>query len=457
MPSGCTATLLVGVAGISGQSHVCVGDSIQLTSSAGFGGTWSSSTPSMATVDGTTGWVTGVSMGFSTITYSLGTGCTVLWPVSINPLAPIVGPDSICVGSFGYMTDIVGGGTWSVAPVPAGVASILFDSGKVTAIATGITNVSYSFPSGCFTTKPLTVIAYPGPIGGIPNVCPGQTTTLSDAVAGGTWSSANTGIATVDPSTGVVTGVYSDTVDILYTIRPGCPVKIPVIVFPIPDPIIGPDIMCPNTVDTMRDSSYGIWSTLTPSLMSIDTNGIVWALAQGTAIIKYKAPTTCYVTKQVSVQPMPVPTITYNPFLNTMYADGGWLSYQWYDTLEGKVPGATSPSMAALDNEWYQVEVTDSNGCKGKSAKFFFNVSMLSVGNVGNEQIKVYPNPAGNFLNVSAPMKLSAHITDAEGRRVMDIKDAKQIDVSQLASGLYFVDLLDDAGIRVAVRKFTKE
>ena len=64
------------------------------------------------------------------------------------------------------------------------------------------------------TVNPLPVVA---PITGTLSVCVGATTTLSSTTTGGTWASLATGIATVDPSTGVVTGVAAGTATITYT------------------------------------------------------------------------------------------------------------------------------------------------------------------------------------------------------------------------------------------------
>jgi sugar lactone lactonase YvrE len=55
------------------------------------------------------------------------------------------------------------------------------------------------------------------PITGADTVCPSATVTLSDATAGGTWSSSNTAIATVN-SAGAVTGVAVGTAIISYTV-----------------------------------------------------------------------------------------------------------------------------------------------------------------------------------------------------------------------------------------------
>jgi len=291
-------------------------------------------------------------------------------------------------------------------------------------------------------------------------MCPTGNTTLADPVAGGVWSSADPRIATVDPSTGFVTGLSPDTVDIYYTINPGCAVFIPVTIDPLPPPITGPDIMCPNTVDTVKDSVFaGVWSTLTPTIMSVDTDGVVRSHIQGMATIKYTLATGCITTKQISVEPLPVPTIIYNFVTNSLvvWPDVGWVSYQWYDSLMGKIPGATSPSVAAPETQYYQVEVTDSNGCKGKSGQYHFNRNQLAVNDPNKGHVKIYPNPANSTLYVASIAKLRAVITDVEGRSVIEQADAKAIDISKLADGLYLINLYDENGMRVTVQKFTKE
>jgi hypothetical protein len=55
------------------------------------GGTWSSSTPAVATIGATTGVVTGVSPGIATIMYTLGTGCTATSYDSIYTCTPCSG------------------------------------------------------------------------------------------------------------------------------------------------------------------------------------------------------------------------------------------------------------------------------------------------------------------------------------------------------------------------------
>ncbi|WP_173964019.1 Ig-like domain-containing protein, partial [Flavobacterium collinsii] len=69
-------------------------------------------------------------------------------------------------------------------------------------------------------TRTVTVTAAPnaGTLSGTQNICPAATTTfISNGTGGGSWSSNNTTVATVDAS-GVITGKALGTATISYTV-----------------------------------------------------------------------------------------------------------------------------------------------------------------------------------------------------------------------------------------------
>jgi gliding motility-associated-like protein len=87
----------------------------------------------------------------------------------------------------------------------------------------------YVVVSGCSSTPVTSRVtavtvsapAVAGTLSGTQAVCVGSTTAFSSTEAGGTWSSSNTGIATIDASSGLVTGVGAGTATITYTVT-GC-------------------------------------------------------------------------------------------------------------------------------------------------------------------------------------------------------------------------------------------
>ena len=445
------------LAPITGINIVCVSQTTTLSQATAPLGYWSSDTTLLATVNPITGIVTGVQMGTPVIRYTIGTGCTTTRTVTVNPLAPITGTDSICNGSNIYLADIVGGGIWT--SINTTVAIIGSSNGYVTGVGGGTSTITYTTSLGCITTFIMSVTAIPLAITGIMKACPGTTTTFADATTGGAWSSDNTGVATVGTS-GIVYGVFADTVTINYTMRPGCSAHALLLVNPSPSPIIGINSLCATLIDSLSDTtSGGVWSTTTPGVATINaTTGVFGSLAGGgSATFVYTLPTTgCKTTKTITIHPLPVPVITFNGITNTLYVDTGYVTYQWYGSVTGLIPGATSNSIAGLVTQDYWCVVTDHFGCTSSSAVFAYNIAM-GVKNIVNTLIKVYPNPANSTVYIQSDTKVSAVISSIDGKILSEQADAKEIDISRLADGMYFIMLYNDDKQLITIRKFIKQ
>jgi trimeric autotransporter adhesin len=287
--TGCNATMTVtvhpAVGTISGPTNLCIGGSSALADGTA-GGTWSSSNTAVATITAG-GVVTGVASGTSIIDYGIsGTGCTVGTTVSVNALAPIIGNLNVCTAGTTTLSDPLAGtgGTWTSGS--AGTATVGASTGVVSGVTPGTATVTYTTPSGCTANAMVTVNA-PTPIAGPGAVCMGNSITLSNSVSGGTWSSSNTTIATVD-ATGDVAGVSASTVTISYSAPTGCVMTTPVVVNPI-YPIGGSLAVCAGGVSTLSDAaSGGSWTSSNASVASIGaSSGIVSGGIPGTATITY--------------------------------------------------------------------------------------------------------------------------------------------------------------------------
>ena len=220
---------------ITGIFSICVGDTTTLHD-ATTGGVWSSSNTALATIGSSSGTVTGVSAGTLTISYIIpGSTTFVTHSFTVNPLpSPILGSTTgtvVCAGQTVALTDTTTGGTWSSSNTSVGTVGT--GSGTVTTVGPGTTIITYTLPTGCSVSTAITVVAGPAPILGPDSVCSGSTISLTDATTGGTWSSSNTGVATVGSSTGVVTGVAGGTATITYTTG-SCHSTITVTVKPAP-------------------------------------------------------------------------------------------------------------------------------------------------------------------------------------------------------------------------------
>lgn len=81
-----------------------------------------------------------------------------------------------------------------------------------------------------------------------------------------------------------------------------------------------------------------------------------------------------------------------------------------------------------------------------------------AVGNINiAEGIKVYPNPTTNILNVASAEKVNVTILSIDGKKLIEQQDAKSINVSNLASGMYLIQVSDANNALIKTAKFTKQ
>ncbi len=304
---------------ITGTSAVCVGLTTTLTSSVG-GGTWSSSNAN-ATI-GTTGIVTGVTTGTSIISYTVANSCgtafaTRMVTITTTAIAgTISGSSAVCVGAVITLSSTVFGGTWVSSN--ASIATIGSTSGIVSGIATGSAVMTYTITSGCGTATSMATVAVnplpnAGTITGALSVCSGSTTTMTDGVAGGTWSMSNANASI--GSTGIVTGVTTGIDTVMYSVSNVCgtaTVSKSITINPLPNAgaITGASSLCALATITLNDVALGgVWSSTNTAIATIGSvSGIVSGVAAGTTIISYTVTNGCgtaVTTKLVTVNPLP--------------------------------------------------------------------------------------------------------------------------------------------------------
>ncbi len=390
-PLACTDTVTVIVnplpdAGtIAGPSSVCVSSSITLTNAV-TGGTWSSSNATATVVGGV---VTGVTAGIDTIRYSVTNGCgidTATAIITINPLpnaGTIAGPASVCVGSSITLTDAVTGGTWSSSNATATVVG-----GVVTGVTAGIDTIRYSVTNGCgidTATAIITINPLPnaGTIAGPASVCVGSSITLTDAVAGGTWTSSN---ATATVVGGVVTGVTAGIDTIRYSVTNGCGIDTATAIItinPLPNAgtIAGPSSVCAGSSITLTNAvTGGTWSSSNATATVV--GGVVTGVAAGIDTIRYSVTNGCGIdteTAIITINPLPDAGTISGPAavctggditLESSVTGGTWTSTNHTTTVSaGIVTGIT----AGTDTISYSV----TNGCGTATAIKIITVSPI--------------------------------------------------------------------------------
>jgi uncharacterized protein YjdB len=186
-------------------------------------------------VNGSTGLVTAVATGTTDIVYTViacnGSPLSSFKTLTVSPNAnagTVSGSTPICIGiTTTYASNGDAGGAWS--STNTSVATVNGSTGLVTAVATGTADITYTVSSGCgspvssFKTLTVSPNVTAGSVSGTSPICIGATTIfISDGTTGGSWSSTNNSVATVNATTGLVTAVAAGTTDITYTVTSGC-------------------------------------------------------------------------------------------------------------------------------------------------------------------------------------------------------------------------------------------
>jgi hypothetical protein len=310
------------------------------------GGIWTSSNPLIATIGSATGAVVGVIPGTLFISYSLGLGCTVSMPVTVNATpASITGPSVLCAGSTVTLHDATAGGIWSSGNTT--LATIGSASSPLSTIVNGASggtvNISYtSIATGCASVYPVAVIQVPA-ITGTHNICAwGDTMTVYDPLPGGSFTST---LVTVSDS-GAVLSYAPGTAVITYTESHGCFATATITVNPLPGEITGSRDICAGATAVLSDTSIGgIWS-LAPTLAgTISPTGVVSGIAAGTVVVSYTTSRYgCSQSMTVSVDAAPTSAGTITGSSNVCAGSSITLS----NTTIGGIWSATTGGIATI-------------------------------------------------------------------------------------------------------------
>ncbi len=132
----------------------------------------------------------------------------------------------------------------------------------------------------------------------------------------------------------------------------------------------------------------------------------------------------------------------------------GYSTYQWYKNMV-PIGGATSYSYTTNNIAGsYTVEVTDPAGCKKMSNPVV--VVGISTINVYNNDISIYPNPASSIIYIQAAINVNVTIYSMQGKMILHKDNAKDMNISELANGIYMVQVFDENNNLLKVERFVK-
>jgi gliding motility-associated-like protein len=404
---------------ITGTLSACVGNTTQLTGSTTPATTnaWTSSDPSVATIS-TSGLVTAVAPGTSTITYVNSDGCQITDIVTINALPTITGTLSACVGNTTQLTGSATPATtnpWTSSDTSIATIS---STGLVTAVASGTSTITYTNSYGCQITDTVTINALPT-ITGTLSVCLGNTTQLTGSATPATtnaWTSSDTSVATIS-ATGLVTAVAPGTSTITYVNSDGCQITAIVTINSLPT-ITGTLSACVGSTTQLTGSATpattNAWTSSNTSVATIIGSGLVTAVASGTSTITYTNSNGCQITATVTINALPVVVVTGDSVcqgnlatISTSITPAGTYNYVW-TVPSGTNPGNVSTFTTAISGTYSVIATDTATGCSSTSQSgvatispaFSFTITDACVNN--NFTLEVVPNANSFDVNTAS-------------------------------------------------------
>ncbi|MBK8701454.1 MAG: Ig-like domain-containing protein [Saprospiraceae bacterium] len=271
---------------ISGPLSICAGTTSSVNPSSG--GYWQSTQPSVATINNT-GIITGVSAGTARFIFTEeGSGCTSDTSLAITidprPSVNISGSSFICVGALTSLTPATGGNWTSSNPTIATVTS----GGLVTGLDQGLVSFYFTEDGGCqsLPTPNVTVNSKPTvSLTGSSLLCPGDQTYLNPS-SGGSWSSSNNTVASVD-NNGLVTALNAGSAKFVFIeTASGCVSDSSTTVSVHNHPfttVTGPSQICEGATTTIVPTVGGVWASSDTAIATVNNIGVVTGHSGGTA------------------------------------------------------------------------------------------------------------------------------------------------------------------------------
>ena len=162
-----------------------------------------------------------------------------------------------------------------------------------------------------------------------------------------------------------------------------------------------------------------------------------------------------WVSKEGDLPDMPVNTILQNPLVANEVIIGTDLGVWGTTNFDDASPNWYPVYNGMSDVKVTDLELRDDNAVFAStygrgifSSQFTSDITSVQEGDL--VEIKVYPNPAADFINVTIPHDISAvaRIYDINGREVLhkNIENSHRVsfDISALSKGYYFVQLTND-------------
>ena len=170
-----------------------------------------------------------------------------------------------------------------------------------------------------------------------------------------------------------------------------------------------------------------------------DTTSYLNDLPAGTYMVLVTDANNCSNIHEVTInQPNPLQTtITSNSNIIDLTVTGGSQPYafEWYSPYQV----ATTEDITNPLPGFYEVLITDANGCQASDYIYVANNSLGLIDNVSDE-FEIYPNPSNGEVTIKKNNEFNLTITSANGQEVVVNKIFNnKVSINNLESGMYLI------------------
>lgn len=316
--------------------------------------------------------------------------------------------------------------------------------------------VTVTSPNNCFVTDNIVVNFETVPM---PNLGPDTIVCEGNAYL---LNGFATGAATFQWSTGATSANLSVDTSGTYTVTAFSPIgcsgsdDVTITVEALPMPNLGADTtLCDGAMLTLDATATGAatyaWSSgATTSSITVDS--------ANTYTVTATTANGCSNSDNI--------TVNYSTISVDLGADTIDITAGQVVTLDAGVTGVTylwstnetTQTIVVSATGTYSVTVTDAFGCTASSSVLITNST--NTQSILNEKVKLYPNPTSDYLVLETTMTnlQGATILNGFGQVVgqVDILNNKQLSVSHLASGVYYLQLQTTSGEVLGTTRFVK-
>ncbi len=402
--------------GVRMPGNVCAGNTATISDSLVSSCVWTSADTNVAVINSATGVVRGVTTGMVMITCNFtrfGYACMAEKRLMVT--RGINGRKKLFLADTVTYRDTVAGGAWHITDTS--IAAVDSVTGLVRAKSLGRVFINYTNVIGGVACTAYDTIWVSKGLRGNSRICIGDTTTYQDSVAGGVWSSSDTTIAVINPSSGLLHSVSAGTAAITYT------KAVLGTTFIITDSImvagaptlahLGSFSICSGTSGYFGSPGSAVtWLSYTPSVVSIYGSPVAYlgnssSSTPASALIKYTSAYCSYVfdTLTITVNPRPYPGtisgggVAICPHDSVALYPVGVTGGSWY-CASSYVTVSTSGMVTALPtytNVYADInhDIINSYGCLGFSSTRVYisaapnpgtiaGLTTLNIGLIGN-------------------------------------------------------------------------